>query len=392
LNKPFHKEPIPRGWHGADTAMLSLRAIWYAIIVIYTFIYPIETKPAILQVVWVFLAFLVPPFFWRRKRMHSTGFIAFELLLMGGFEIWTVYLLGKTDTSIYISALLIGYIANRSNLWWAAPSVMGIEWLGVAFSSVPVSNAIDVTISSVVLLSIGYGIQRLVRADYRHQELLRILDSKNKTLRLYAERIETIASLEERNRLGRELHDSLGHSLITVIMGLDASIAIMEDNLRCAKEKLVDLRDYTADTLDDLRGFLHQNAYQDETGNLTEQLLALAKTFRELTAMEIRFKIEGAENPTPSSIQQAFIRCMKEALSNAARHGGATETDVTLTYSEKGVELCIRDNGLGADSIKFGFGLTAMQERMKSMDGTLAVQSIPGMGLELRCFLPVERN
>ncbi|MNR19872.1 Sensor protein VraS [compost metagenome] len=109
------------------------------------------------------------------------------------------------------------------------------------------------------------------------------------------------------------------------------------------------------------------------------------------TGTQVHFTKVSDEFEIPKQTKLSLIRCLQESLTNAKRHGKATSIDIVLTYAEDQISLRIEDDGIGTDQLKVGFGITAMQERISALQGTLQVRSLPEQGTVVHCFIPVKR-
>ncbi|USK70487.1 sensor histidine kinase [Peribacillus asahii] len=106
----------------------------------------------------------------------------------------------------------------------------------------------------------------------------------------------------------------------------------------------------------------------------------------------VTFKIVDEEYVLQHSIRMTLLRCLQEGLTNAKRHGHATEVIVTLSFLEHEVELVIHDNGTGTDQVEYGFGLSSMKERLAALNGELQVDSNKKQGTMVKCQIPFRRG
>ena len=214
------------------------------------------------------------------------------------------------------------------------------------------------------LMMIGLGFNLTIKAYRNMENLNRIIEEQNQTLVQYAKQIEALTLVEERNRMARDLHDTLGHSFISYILGLDAVLYLMESNPSEAKKKIEQLRDYASVNLDQIRETIHEIGTETDI-SLTSNFSAIIDEFSEYTNTKVSIEIVGEEYVLLHSIRMALLRCLQEGLTNAKRHGNATDIAIILSFFDQGVELTIKDNGVGTDKVKYGFGLTSMKERLE---------------------------
>jgi two-component system, NarL family, sensor histidine kinase LiaS len=203
----------------------------------------------------------------------------------------------------------------------------------------------------------------------------------SKLEQLLSER-QNIAVLEERNRMARDLHDSLKQQLFAGIMQVWSAQGLLDTNIRGAKERL--------DTIEELLG-----QAQQELSTLIHQLRPLAlvdKPFSEALRdyseqwarrHNIALDLDIAEVDLSLKAEEALLRIMQEALSNIARHSHASAVQVQLINQQEQVLLTITDNGRGFDPEHIrtqGFGLQSMRERMEMLQGSLSIVSKDGHG------------
>lgn len=205
---------------------------------------------------------------------------------------------------------------------------------------------------------------------------------------------EQLALSQERNRIAREIHDGIGHSLVNCILTLELceKLICKEPNEACKiiEQEKTDLRA----ALDDMRDFVHHlrpaDIENEPFGPLVEHYLA---RFAERTGVAVHTEMKTAHVDLPPSSRLVLLRIIQEALTNAAKHSDATEVDVALSGTpEKGVNCIITDNGcgfnvdeiLGDSSSRHGFGLRTMIDRAQSAGGDLHIESVPGEGTTIR--------
>ncbi|MFC7440273.1 sensor histidine kinase [Laceyella putida] len=241
----------------------------------------------------------------------------------------------------------------------------------------------------------SYVFHRMIDSEQQTKKLLleneeqyRLIQEKNKALVQYTKQIEKMAIVEERNRMASELHDTVGHTFTSVIMGMDAVSYLIESSPEKAKEKLDVLREVMRKGLEEVRQNIHQIA-DEKTSSLSIQMTLLANEFSLHTGAQTRIEIKGKEYEVSKPIRWTLIRCLQESLTNAKRHGQAMMIQVKLQFLPQRILLTVSDDGVGAEVIKYGFGLTTMKERLRSLNGELQVQAEPGKGMTIICSLPI---
>ena len=242
----------------------------------------------------------------------------------------------------------------------------------------------------VVVYVVLYSRQAEARAQA--QSLLRDLEAANRQLSEYAARVEDLTIAAERQRMARELHDTLSQGLAGLILQLEAADAhlagnrperargILEQSMEKARGTLAEARQ----AIDDLR----RPAGRD----LAEAVSREADHFTTATGIPCEPQIE-VELDVPDPVAETAIRAISEGLTNIARHARAKNVTVHLTGNENELKIEICDDGVGFDpaAVEAGhYGLLGMRERVRLAGGSLEVHSEPGNGTRLVIRFPLE--
>ncbi len=199
----------------------------------------------------------------------------------------------------------------------------------------------------------------------------------------YSRQVEKITLLEERNRIARELHDSLGHALAGILMQVDAARQIIPVNQAKGLELLGSAYQNISQGMDTVRATvrrLRPAGYQNPAASLAE----LARTFRQTTGVQVDFRTAGTPYELFPSVETALYRNTQEALTNAVRHGKAKHVLVELAFRPEAVELSISDDGLGAAAFTKGFGLSGMEERTELVGGRVNFSGEGGFRIDMQ--------
>lgn len=209
---------------------------------------------------------------------------------------------------------------------------------------------------------------------------------------------EQLTLAQERNRIAREIHDGVGHSLVNCILTLELCerLVCKSPNEACKviEQEKTDLRG----ALDDMRDFVHHlRPAEIESESFIPLVKRYLARFAERTGLNARLDLEGSEPDLPPASRLVFLRIMQEALTNAAKHSEASEVDVKIARTgDGGVHCIINDNGRGFDahevmndaSSRQGFGLRTMRDRAASVRGDVQVESEPGEGTRVSVYIP----
>lgn len=214
---------------------------------------------------------------------------------------------------------------------------------------------------------------------YREEEHRKMI--LNKQLMEANIRLNEMTIIEERNRIARDLHDTIGHSLTGTIMGLEMVQVLLDDDLDKAKEMIINLKDSARKNLVKVREVVNTLNPNENISKGVESIEELITSFRTNTNVEIDFKVEGDMVKTSPNINIVFYRIIQEGLTNALRHGQADKILIKLIYKHQTIELIIKDNGVGVQQIDKGFGLKSMEDRVFSLGGTISFMSTDGFSI-----------
>lgn len=204
--------------------------------------------------------------------------------------------------------------------------------------------------------------------------------------RLYAASRE-LGIAEERNRLAREIHDTLAQSLLTLTFQLRAARGLIAGEPERALQGIIEAEANARAALDEARRSVwNLGPASLEGGSLVEALHGEVDPRR--AGVPCRLVVTGSTVPLPAEVQLALLRVTQEAIANARHHAACTRVEVLLEYTADAVSISIHDNGRGFDPTRVreqadpgrGFGLAGMAERLKSVGGRLEVRGGPGHG------------
>ena len=209
---------------------------------------------------------------------------------------------------------------------------------------------------------------------------------------------QELAVVNERNRLAREIHDSLAHGITGLIWHLNSTMQMVTQDSDAVRESIEEVRDQARDLLSEVRravwdlrsneleGKSLSNAIQDETAKVARA-----------SGISVNFETKGDEVALQPGIESTVLRLIQEALANAVRHSSASSVQVTLTYMADAIRVVVSDDGKGFDTATVantpasrsgGFGIVGMSERAHLVGGELTVESAPGAGTTVTAVLP----
>jgi len=220
--------------------------------------------------------------------------------------------------------------------------------------------------------------------------LYKKLRNANTKLQEYADIKEKMGQMKERNRLTMEIHDTLGHSLTGISVGVDTCIAIMDKNPEKAKEQLQVISSVAKDGIDDIRRSVSMLKTDElDSVNFEDTIRNMLEKIKKATGIKIVFACNTRLNLAKDE-QNAVFRVIQESVTNAIRHGEASRIVITLLEKNNNFDITISDNGKGCTQLKYGFGLSHMQERVKMLQGNIEFKS--DRGFTVHALIPLREK
>ncbi len=235
----------------------------------------------------------------------------------------------------------------------------------------------------------------LVQSKHHEKEriasLNRQLEEANVRLRAYAIEAERTAETRERNRLAREIHDTLGHTLTGIVAGLDACIVLVDSVPEAAKKQLEKIRATAQHGIVDVRRSVKKLRPDDlEKMPLQQAVRKVIAEFAASSGVDIHLVELGWPEKLREDEEEVIYRIVQEGITNARRHGKATKVTVTCGLEPGRFYIIIADNGEGCAKPQHGFGLRHMEERLALLHGRLRYWSDKGFTLE--ATIPMGKN
>ncbi|MFE9773455.1 sensor histidine kinase [Streptomyces sp. NPDC005931] len=255
--------------------------------------------------------------------------------------------------------------------------------------------AIGPALGAAVAVAVVWGYQALYRESEQRRQLIEELTTTRADL---ADAQHNAGVLAERERLAREIHDTLAQGLSSIQLLLRAAERALPARPDAAARHIAAARHAAVDNLAEARRFVAALAPPALDGTtLAGALERLCATTGAHHRLNVCFRLTGDPVPLTTAHEVALLRMAQSALANTVRHAGATTAEVVLGYLGDGVALDIVDDGHGFDPEQLparhpesgGFGLAAMRTRLSALGGTLTVTSAPGRGTVLAARLPL---
>jgi len=200
-----------------------------------------------------------------------------------------------------------------------------------------------------------YNKEEREKKDMLYKELL----DTHRKLKQYMDEVNRLTVVEERNRIARDIHDTLGHNMTALIMQLQMSELLLKEDAAKAGELLANSVRTAKDSLSGIREVVETLRGGGTATASAESVKKLVSDFSVRTGADIRLEVAGEAAVQDSSVNVAVYHILQEAMTNAVRHGKATRIIVKLDYLGEAIRFCVTDNGSGAEKLKEG--LRSMQ-------------------------------
>ena len=323
------------------------------------------------------------------------GYLYFgiQLLVMAGLLLLTKEMNG----AIWIMILPVA-AQSLAYTWRFTVAIcailLGLMWLAY-FNGQPLGETL------LDLLSIGVSVLftliftsialRESAARSQVQQLALDLRQANHRLAEYAAQAEELATMRERNRVAREIHDNLGHYLTVVNVQIEAAKTIMTTQPEKAHDALNKAQNLTQEGLAAVRqsvSTLRESPLSNQT--LAEALAQLAEEVRE-SGLVTELTIMGEPAERDPKIELTLYRAVQEGLTNVRKHARASRVDINLRYDAQETVLTLQDNGIGTDLAQksaSSFGLVGIEERVNLLNGRIHITTAPQQGFQFTITLP----
>jgi len=350
---------------------------------------------------------------WRTRGPHMVVFVVGLQLLTATLVLWEAKVLGSGWFG-FLAAACFGYSRVLRRLSWQLAGTVGATFIAACSQTAGVNSSL---LFHVLVFVMAFGVDLLLywglmwllwdhdQQVARNQRALAELGAANRRLeatiaendglhqQLLAHAREA-GVLDERQRMAREIHDTLAQGLTGIVTQLQAAERAagqtpgdpaswrrhLNAATRLARESLTEARR----SVDALR------PSPLECGRLSEALADVAARWSAVNGTPVQVTVTGTARPIEPEAEFALLRAAQEALANVARHANATRVGLTISYMENEVALDVRDDGVGFDPglTDRGFGLVAMRQRIAALSGTLQVESEPGNGTAISACVP----
>ncbi len=249
----------------------------------------------------------------------------------------------------------------------------------------PITNGMEVIGRLVTFSDVTEYKQMLLKLNAQNTQLI----EKNNQLKDYSATVAELAISKERNRLARDVHDTIGQTMTLLVTLLQVSSMNCYTNPQKTEEKLAQAMKVAQDGLTEIRrsivGLAPEKVGNTSLAGIINQLIAEYRT----TGLQIDFSMKGLELEYSQLIYDAIYRLCQEALTNSLRHGKAKKALIDLALFNDLIQFQVRDDGIGCDKLEKGFGLSAMEKRVEAMGGQIQFCANELTGFEIQVEIPV---
>ncbi|MEX1019513.1 MAG: sensor histidine kinase [Litorilinea sp.] len=322
------------------------------------------------------------------------------IYLSGAIGLWFALVSRYPDFNLVLASLppqIFSYVRLR----WAIP--LGIVLAGLAiylqapnfdslipgFGNAWLGGFLIVSAASILF---GVYLNGIMTQSADRRELIEQLEATRAELAA-AERREGI--LQERERLAREIHDTLAQGFISIITHLEASEQNLADNVAQSRHHLLQAKEMARRGVSQARRVVQDLRPEVlENSPLPEAIGRVVEDWMQQSGIQAQTTITGTHSHLHPEAETTVIRAVQEALANVQKHAQASSAQVTLSYMDDVLMLDIQDNGIGLENASppgkdGGYGLIAMRQRVTQVGGSLTVESEPGEGTTVVIQLPI---
>ncbi len=317
--------------------------------------------------------------------------LAFLIGLFAGTEASVAFfLIVLCDACLFLPRAAGYAVAALAIVSYAIGPLLGAspQTLQQALSSL--SFVEGVFLAAVALVSITrYEMETRQQHDrmlYDLKTKSRELEDAYRKLREVAQTQQEMAALQERTRIAREMHDTVGHALTGGLLSLEAGERLLGQDGDQAAQRIGQAKENIRKGLTELRRAVHTLGAEE-----SDLVAAMHRLLRDLRGQGISIHEDMPALPKLSAQKQnVLLRALQEGLTNGLRHGGSTAFVFRLRLENGNVSFLLEDNGRGCGAVTPGFGLRTMEQRVTAAGGCMAVHSDPGEGFRIEITLPAE--
>ena len=302
--------------------------------------------------------------------------------------------------TLYLIVVMRSCFLFKSTGRWIVTGIVFILFLGDQYKyilrAIPADPEQQIHFAMHIVaetLVFGLGIffvLQLTNKVLTERQMRQKLAQANEQLQEYSQKVEELATVQERNRIARDIHDSLGHALTSLNIQMQTAVKLWEKEPVQAHSFLTQAQSLGKTAMQEVRksiSTLREDAKDEQP--LEARIETLIDDYRKGTGLFICTNICRCGS-VPKPVAKTIYRTIQEALTNIFKYAEATEVTIKLRTTINELSLTIEDNGKGFDpkQKRSGFGLRGMQERIISVNGQFKLITSPGKGCRIEVIIP----
>ena len=295
---------------------------------------------------------------------------------------------GKVRSMIPVIAVYFIMDSRIPDLWFRNVSFSdylvfyNARAAGILLSLLNILKLVNIVMFIIFLiLTLRYQMDETARILRLNEELT----EANIKLEEYSKKSAEMAQMQERNRLAREIHDTIGHALTGIVTGLEACLVILDMKPELARKQMEAIQEVARQGMKDVRSSV--SALRPDALEKLTLDAAIERMIDEMcrsTGIRFEYICEDSLADLDQDEEDVVYRVVQESITNSVRHGHPDKIHVRIERGDQVLFITIRDNGQGCKDLHKGFGLTHMQERLEMLGGCLEIDGTDGFCLTVR--------
>ncbi|GCE50096.1 signal transduction histidine kinase [Thermosporothrix hazakensis] len=392
------RQPVAWGWLDTIFYLCCIVGFISSVLTARHLTFPLLLVGIVCTALWATVAFLID----RVGGKMRTLLLLLLTLLSAAILVLALFGLGLN----WLTAAACVGIATAVVGWFALLVIAGLGLTGILVmvflgGSLALGDLGSFLISLFFSFALVKVMRQLIEAHKYSQKLTEALKQShqelieaNEQLQQYAEKVEEWSTMRERNRIAREIHDSVGHSLTLLAVQLETAIKLEERGDPSLRQELYEARRVAGECLADVRRSVA--ALRPGTKELLADMVRrLVSEFEVVNkGCEVALDLDELTVEPKAEQKGTLYRCAQEALTNISKHSRANKVLLLLRTDEEQAELTVLDNGDGGGIAisSSGFGLQGMRERVEELQGTFRTGAEPGRGWRVEVRLPMHTD
>jgi two-component system, NarL family, sensor histidine kinase DesK len=342
----------------------------YLLFLFFQLLYDPERSWSDVVLIGFLIAVFLPLYFWGFRQQGRTLYLAIALTVLLGFG-GMFFNSGSAVFFIYAAAASAGFLPRTA--WRLIGAILCVVVMSALLSPLPFPWRIW-AYAPAFLVAPLIGLISIFQAEKGRSNL---------KLKMAQSEIEHLATIAERERIARDLHDVLGHTLSVIALKSELANKLLEQNPNKARQEMQDVERISRQALSEVRTAVTGYRSKGLTAEVAQAKLALESA-------GVSFAYQNTVTHLSSLQESTLSLVVREAVTNIIRHANATRCTISLSEDDNDIKLEIADNGCGFND-KEGSGLSGMRGRVQALGGTFVLENISGVRLHVS--LPkVERN